>query len=105
MRRYKVVFAASAQEDIFRSYEWGCAEWGEMQARHWARNLRESVEKTLKIFPNGQPLAPESQDMSRDVRQVIVGRYRILFVVDGRLVTILHLRGAYHSKPDNADID
>jgi plasmid stabilization system protein ParE len=95
MKHYRVVFTESARENISESYEWGCREWGEEAAQRWARDLRNSVEKVLKRFPLSQPLAPESEDFPVEIRQMIIGRYRILFIVDGNTVLVLHIRGAF----------
>ena len=100
MKRYRVIFTDSAKEEIFKSYEWGCREWGKTKAQQWARELRESVEKVLKIFPLSQPIAPETVHFSIEVRQIIVGRYRILYVINERTVSIIHVRGAFVKDPD-----
>lgn len=100
MKRYRVVFAESARKNIFESYEWGCREWGTEAAQRWAGDLRDSVEKILTIFPLSQPLAPESDDTPYEIRQMIVGRYRVLFIVEGKKVVVLHVRGAFVDKDD-----
>ncbi|MCA1602228.1 MAG: hypothetical protein LC776_11490 [Acidobacteria bacterium] len=42
-------------------------------------------------MPKGFPLAPEDNEF----RQMIVGRYRVLFTIKGRKVHVLHVTGAY----------
>jgi len=95
LKRYKVEFAASAQQDIVRSYIWGCRKWGKQRAQQWARELRNVSKQQLSLFPQGFPLAPENSESAGEIRQVIVGRYRVLFTVRGKKVYVLHVRGAY----------
>ena len=44
------------------------------------------------------PLAPEDDEFSAEIRQMIVGRYRILFTIRKQKVHVLHIRGAYPAK-------
>ena len=37
----------------------------------------------------------EDDEFSEEIRQMVVGRYRILFKIKGRKVHVLHVRGAY----------
>ena len=95
MKKYAVIIEDSAQVDIKRSYEWGCRVWGKAQAQKWVRELRLSTIKNLATAPSAFSLAPESNEFDQEIRQVIVGRYRVLFTIRGRRVHVLHLRGAY----------
>ncbi len=101
MKRYSVVFSHSAEKDIYESFEWGCREWGEEIVRKWAINLKSSLENVLKTFPKSQPIAPESNDLLFEIRQMIVGRYRVLFTIKGDSVQILHVRGAFVIEDEN----
>ncbi len=105
MKRYAVVFEESAQDDIRASYDWGSRVWGELQAKGWVRQLRTMVLQQLASAPNGFPLAPEDIEFSEVIRQMLVGRYRILFTIRGRKVHVLHLRGAYIRVLDRAGDD
>lgn len=95
MKGYAVVFEESAQADVRDSYEWGCRVWGKEEAVKWVRQLRTAVSKQLAVVPKGLPLAPEDNQFSEEIRQMVVGRYRILFMIKGRTVHVLHVRGAY----------
>ena len=95
MKRYRVIFEESAQENVRQSYDWGCRAWGKREARHWARELRSAVVKQLGVVPKGFPLAPENEEFSEEIRQMVVGRYRVLFTIKGRNVHVLHVRGTY----------
>ena len=95
MKRYAVVFEASAQEDVRRSYDWGCRIWGKKEAQRWVRELRAAVSNHLSLVPKGFPLAPEAEEFSADIRQMIVGRYRVLFTIRRSKVHVLHVRGPF----------
>ena len=95
MKRYAVVFEESAQLNVRESYEWGRRAWGKKEAQHWARQLRTAILSQLALFPKGFPLAPEDDEFSAEIRQMIVGRYRVLFTLQGGRVHVLHVRGPY----------
>jgi plasmid stabilization system protein ParE len=95
MKRYQVIFEDSAQADVRESYHWGCSAWGRHEAQQWARRLRTAVLKQLGSVPKGFPRAPEDDEFSEEIRQMVVGRYRVLFTMKGRRVHVLHVRGAY----------
>ncbi len=81
MKRYAVVFEESAQLDVRGSYDWGCRTWGKKEARRWVRELRTDVLNQLALIPKGFPLAPEDDEFSDEIRQMVVGRYRVLFTI------------------------
>jgi len=95
MKRYAVVFEASAQADVRQSYDWGCRVWGKKAAQRWVRELRTAVSRQLSLIPKGFPIAPEDDEFSEEIRQMIVGRYRILFTIRKYKVHVLHVRGAH----------
>jgi plasmid stabilization system protein ParE len=95
MRRYRVIIEESAQADVEDSYAWGLRVWGKRQAQQWARALGEATLKQLATVPTAFPLAPESEEFREEIRQMVVGRYRVLFTLHGKTVHVLHIRGAY----------
>lgn len=95
MKRYVVIFEDSAQENVRESFDWGSRFWGSREAQQWARQLRSAVFEQLGVMPKAFPLAPENNEFSEEIRQMIVGRYRVLFTIKGREVHVLHVRGAY----------
>jgi plasmid stabilization system protein ParE len=95
MKRYAVVFEESAQSDVRESYDWGSRAWGKKEARRWVRQLRTAVFTQLALIPKGFPIAAENDEFSAEIRQMIVGRYRVLFTIKGRRVHVLHVRGPY----------
>jgi plasmid stabilization system protein ParE len=94
MKRYVVILEDSAQANVRESFEWGCREWGKSEARHWARQLRNAISEQLGVVPKAFPLAPENEEFSEEIRQMIVGRYRVLFTIKSGEVHVLHIRGA-----------
>jgi hypothetical protein len=59
----------------------GVAVFGEREAQQWVRQLRTAVSRQLAIVPKGFALAPEDDEFSEEIRQMIVGRYRVLFTI------------------------
>lgn len=68
---------------------------GQTRGEQWVRQLQAAVSKQLAVVPKGFPLAPEDDDFSEEIRQMVVGRYRVLFTIKGRKVHVLHVREAY----------
>ena len=95
MKKYTVILHPDAELDIASSFKWGCRAWGEENAKLWVRKLRRAITKQLTSLPLACPLAPESQQLGVSIRHLIIGRYRVLFTVTGRTVTILYVRGPY----------
>ena len=66
-------------------------------ADEWFNRFLEVID-SLEKFPNRCPLAPENEELEIDLRQLVYGKYRILFLVtptsknhDG-IVQILRVR-------------
>ena len=95
MKKYKVILHSDAESGIESSFKWGCRAWGEENAKLWVQKLRRAITKQLTSLPLACPLAPESEELGISIRHLILDRYRILFTVKGRTVTILHVSGPY----------
>ena len=91
---YRVQVAATAKKDAEAAYLWlksrtpaHCAEWF---------NGLVDVINDLAVFPKRWPLARESVHFDEEIRQMLYGRkphfYRVLFVVRGGAVHVLHIR-------------
>jgi len=105
MKRDAVIFEDSTQADVRESYDWGCRVWGKREAQQWVRQLRTAVSKQLRVLPKRFPLAPEDNEVSEEIRQMVVGRYRVLFTINGRKVHVLHVRGTYVGAIDQLQDD
>jgi plasmid stabilization system protein ParE len=99
MKKYRVVLHPNAAADIESAFQWGCSTCGEEDARVWIRELRKVLRNRLTSMPLSCPRAPESDELDQTVRQLIVGRYRILFIIEKRTVTILHVKGSHVTAP------
>jgi plasmid stabilization system protein ParE len=95
MKRYRVEFSDTAESELVDSIIWGITNWGERATFRWARELRNKVMTLLESSPLAHPIAPESKWASVEIRQLIVGRYRVLFEIRGKIVNILHIRGPF----------
>ena len=67
----------------------------EAQAQKWMRDLRTAITKSLATMPTAFPRAPESDQFEDEIRQMIAGRYRVLFTIKEKRVHVLHVRSAY----------
>jgi plasmid stabilization system protein ParE len=95
MKKYQVVLHPDAETDISSAFEWGRRAWGEEEVRTWVRQLYRHIKTHLTSTPLRCPLAPESGELEMSVRPLIIGRYRILFIVERKTVTVLHLKSSY----------
>lgn len=95
MSRYRVSFTPIAESQIIEAYEWGVENWGSEQAERWLRALYESIFSRLNEFPLSCSIAPETEDVSREIRQHLFNRYRILFEVRGSEGRVLKLTGPF----------
>ena len=103
MKKYSVIFHPDAETDVSSSYQWGRRVWGDKEAKAWAQRLQRAIKLRLTSLPLSCPLSPESDDLGIEVRQLIVQRYRVLFIVEKRAVTILHVRGPYAAGLDSRE--
>lgn len=103
MKRYSVIFHPDAETDINSSYQWGRQVWGDKRAKAWAQELQRAIKLRLTSLPLSCALAPESDDLGIEVWQLIVQRYRVLFIVEKKTVTILHVRGPYAAGLDSRE--
>jgi plasmid stabilization system protein ParE len=95
MNRFAVETTPSAEADIIDSFIWGCGAWGVEEAENWANELRSLVLKNLSTFPRKYPVASTDDGSGREYRQMIVGRYRVLFHIDKQVVWVIHVRGPF----------
>jgi plasmid stabilization system protein ParE len=99
---FRVELTNRAQRDIASLRDWLDAEHAGGAGARWLAALRESID-TLAALPTRCPLAPESREFPLEIRQLLYGRrphvYRILFVVDGDVVHVLHVRHGRRRSP------
>ena len=95
MREYAVRYDAGFVNDLADSFDWGVRQWGSEAAVKWYNEIDASLPMLLSRFPEGFPTAPENVDLGVEMRQLVLGRYRILFVIKGDSVRVMHLRGPF----------
>ena len=98
MKRYEVEFSEKAIADLDASFEWGCEKWGASQAATWYFETRDKINHRLSISPLGCPLAPHTERYKAEARVLVIGRYNVVFHLEGKLVTILHIRGPFNER-------
>lgn len=93
MKRYRVVVTPFAADNIREAYAWYRAE-NPISAMTWLEGIKAAI-LSLETLPESPGLAPESQALGRDIRQLLYGRgrrWRIFFVVEKATVRVLHVR-------------
>ena len=53
--------------------------------------MRDTILKRL----TDDALASENDEFEEETRQLIIGRYRVLFTIERKTFHVLHVRGAY----------
>ena len=95
MKQFPVIFSRDAVEDLASAIQWGIDNWGEEKTWFWYRKTRNKIQNKLSFTPLSCPIAPDDEEYEVEVRQMILGRYRILFHIGKNAVTILHVKGPY----------
>jgi plasmid stabilization system protein ParE len=103
--KFQVRITARAEQDVESVLHWFRDQSASAAARDWLDELLARID-TLETRPERCSLAAESEELEIDLRELLFGRrhgiYRILFVVDGRTVNILHIR---HGARDSVTLD
>jgi len=87
---YKVEITEKAQEEARQALRW-IAQYSPEKAALWHFELMEKVD-SLENFPARCPLAPESKTHRKEIRHLIFGKYRILFIIEDETVYVLRVR-------------
>jgi plasmid stabilization system protein ParE len=93
---YRVVILPEAERDADRIYRWIADRSVDGADRWYGRFL--AAMRSLASGAETHSLAPESEHVSRDIRQLLFKttkglRYRMLFTFTGTTVYVLHVRG------------
>jgi plasmid stabilization system protein ParE len=88
--QYLVDFTRTAAREIEEIEDWIAADSPEAAAL-WIDGLLAVIDR-LERMPSRCPLAPENVSHAEEIRQMIYGRYRILFTILPGRVVILHVR-------------
>jgi len=86
---YRVEITEPAERDAKDSIEW-IAQYSLEKAALWYFDFLEAA-GSLEKFPARCPLAPESAE-SKELRHLLFGKYRMIFLIEDESVFILHVR-------------
>jgi len=94
-KRWRVIISPEAEADLRKAGSYIRRD-NSRAARAWLKGARERI-KTLAHHPERCLLAPESASLIEPIRELFYGHgnrgtYRILFVVLGNTVFVLHVR-------------
>ena len=92
MKTFSVEPTDKALVDAGEAYFW-INEQSEQAALHWYEGLLKAF-RSLERNPLRCPLAPEHAFFEEQIRQLVYGKYRILFTVEAEMVFVLRVRHA-----------
>ena len=90
MKKYRIEIKPTAENDLITRYQ-QIAEDSPQNALNWYLQTIEAIEK-LDILAERCPIAPEDLDIQMGIRHLIIGNYRVLYLINGNLVEVLHVR-------------
>jgi plasmid stabilization system protein ParE len=92
--RFVVRVTRKAASNLGEIAEWLAAEGGPEVALRWLDSIEREL-SDLSAYPARHPLAPEDREVrGPEIRQLISGNYRVLFLVRDAAVFVLHVRHA-----------
>ncbi len=95
MKSHTIRYNPEAIGDLMASFEWGVKVWGSEAATKWYNEIEAFIARRLSSMPEGCSVAPEDTGLDIEIRQLIFGRYRILFSIHHDRVLVLHIRGPF----------
>ncbi|MCD7804416.1 MAG: type II toxin-antitoxin system RelE/ParE family toxin [Oscillospiraceae bacterium] len=88
VRRYNVVYSADALDDIGIIYDYISKKlYARQPARRIVKRIREQI-KSLNMFPERHPLAPEKRLAEIGLRKVSVENFVIYYEVNEKSLTV-----------------
>ena len=88
-RRYRVEISRSAEQDALGIYEY-IERDSPARAAKWFAEIERQM-RTLGQSPSRCPIIPESDELGVEYRQLIWGRYRTIFRIEGNIVWVLRI--------------
>ena len=86
---YRVEITEPAEGEAREAARW-IAQYYSEKAMLWYFDFLETAD-SLQNFPYRCPLAPESSE-TRELRHLLFGKYRIIYLIDDKTVYVLHVR-------------
>jgi len=96
LKTYQINIRPTAESDILERYEQIYSESPE-NAQAWYKDLITAI-KSLQHLAQRCPIADEDAEFNLGIRHLIVGRYRVLYFLQGTTVEVLHIRHERHSR-------
>lgn len=96
MKKYRVAIKSRAENDLETRYL-QIAEKSPQNAVSWYLDIISAIEK-LGSLAERCPIAPEDKDIQRGIRHLVVGNYRVLYVINTDVVEVLHIRHGRHDR-------
>lgn len=96
MKKYRVEIKPTAENDLARRFA-QIEKESAQNAVSWYLGLIEAIEK-LDELAERCPIAPEDVDVQRGIRHLIIGDYRVLYVIEEDVVIVLHIRHGRHDR-------
>jgi plasmid stabilization system protein ParE len=90
--KHRVEVMPRAKRDLREAYQYIAAQ-APLNATRWLSETRRKI-RSLADLPQRCALAPEAEVLRYELRQLVTGNYRVLFVVEGNVVRVLHVRHA-----------
>ena len=98
MVQYQVKISSIAKKEIEDFYLY-IAEDSPTNAKNWYFSIYDKIQ-TLNNFPTRSPLADENVYYDFEIRNLIIGEYRVLYRIKDKTVEILHIKhGKMERKP------
>jgi len=87
---FKVILIENVHQDLEEIYQYIANDSVE-KATNWFNGCIDALD-SLRESPKRCSKAPENEFFSEEIRQLIYGKYRILFSVSNNEVSVLHIR-------------
>jgi plasmid stabilization system protein ParE len=99
--KYSVRYSSKARTELREAYAYIAADQSVERAAQWLAGIEGAID-SLADLPLRCALSPESREFGAELRQIVVGGYRIIFRVANAEVRIMHVR---HGRRDRATQD
>ena len=96
MKKYRVEIKPTAENDLVRKYA-QIEKESSQNAVNWYLRVIEAIEK-LKELAGRCPIAREDLDIQRGIRYLFIGNYRVLYVIEGDAVSVVHVQHGRHDR-------
>lgn len=96
MKTYQINIRPTAELDIRNRYEQIYSESPE-NAEHWYKDLFSAINKLEQLALRCH-IAEEDAEFKLDIRNLVVGRYRAIYLKTQNSVEILHVRHSCYTR-------